>query len=134
MVLGKDEMMGLLLDACPSFTPQWQAFLDEWQDNTDDLPLYLALTDFARHLVGMLDRDETANFPAVFAVVERLHLEGDSYVRTAATVGLLEDLQNRHFHIRTQPDQFRPFLGAATAKWWDKLYRFWDHGEVLTED
>jgi hypothetical protein len=28
----KDEMMGVLLDACPSFTPQWQTFLDEWRE------------------------------------------------------------------------------------------------------
>jgi len=59
-----------------------------------DLPLYLALGDFAWHLIGMLERGETASLPAVFAAVERLHAEGEHYVREAATVGLLEALQN----------------------------------------
>ena len=31
-------MMGVLLDACPSFAPQWQAFLAEWSDEPDDMP------------------------------------------------------------------------------------------------
>ena len=51
-MIGKEQMMELLLDACPSFRPRWEAFLEEWQE-TDDLPLYLALGDFAVLLIGM---------------------------------------------------------------------------------
>jgi hypothetical protein len=130
----KDEMMGVLLDACPSFTPQWQTFLDEWQEEGDDPPLYLALADFARHLIGMVERGETASFPAIFAAVERLHTEGDHYVREAATVGLLEDLQNLNLHRTTRPELFRQYLGPESQRWWDKLYRFWEHGQPLAED
>ncbi len=43
-------MMDLLLAACPSFGPQWQEFQEEWADTPDELPCYLALADFVRHL------------------------------------------------------------------------------------
>jgi hypothetical protein len=125
----------MLLDACPSFAPQWEAFREEWLKETDDLPVYLVLADFARHLIGLLERGETTDLPAVFAAVERMHVEGGHYVRKAATVGLLESLQNLHLHKNgTDPEQFRPYLGPESARWWDKLYRFWQHGELLNGD
>jgi hypothetical protein len=134
VVISKDEMMPVLLEACPSFNPKWQTFLDNWKDEDCELPHYLALADFARHLIGMLERGETDTFPAIFAAVERLHLEGEHYVKEAATVGLLEDLQNDGLHTGTLPEQFREYLGPETTRWWDKLYRFWERGELLTDD
>lgn len=122
----KGDMMGVLLDACPSFRPTWDAWLAEWAESTDDLPLYLALAEFARHLIGMLERAETATFPAIFGAVERLQVEGEHYVREAAVVGLLEDLQNLNVHEHgTEPEQFRPFLGPESNAAWDELYEFW---------
>jgi hypothetical protein len=102
--------------------------------NKDSLPLYLALSKLARHLIGMLAAGETQSFPAIFAVVERWHMEGDPYVKNAATVGLLEDIQNSGLHETTMPEQFRPWLGAVSTKWWDKLYDFWERGKLLTDD
>jgi hypothetical protein len=131
----KDDMMRVLTDACPSFAPQWQAFQDEWREEADDLPLYLVLADFARHLIGMVERGETTGLPAIFRAVERLHVEGEHYVREAATVGLLEDLQNLNLHKSgTEPEHFRPYLGPVSERWWDKLYRFWQHGQLLTDE
>lgn len=127
-MIAKDDMMRVLLAACPSFAPQWEAYNNEWRDSDDEMPLYLALADFARHLVGMVERGETAVLPAVFAAVERLHVEGEHYVREAATVGLLEDLQNLNLHPNgTDPEQFRPYLGPVSAEMWHELYRFWQH-------
>ena len=65
-MIAKNDMMGVLLGACPSFVPQWKAFQEEWRDETDDPPLYLALAEFARHLIGKLEERETAELPAVF--------------------------------------------------------------------
>ena len=48
-----------------------------------------------------------------------------------ATVGLLEDLQNTNLHKSTEPEQFRLYLLPESAKWWDKLHRFWEHGNLL---
>ena len=133
-MIAKDDLMGVLLDDCPSFAPQWRGFQDEWRSNTDDLPLYLVLADFTRHLIGMVEREDTTGLSAVFAAIERLHLEGDHYVREAATVGLLESLQNLNLHKNsTVPEHFRPYLGPESKRRWDKLYRFWEHGEMLTD-
>jgi hypothetical protein len=113
-VIPKDEMMRVLLATCPSFTPEWEAFLEEWKDKADDLPLYLALSSFARHLIGMLDRNEVGDFPTIFQAVEKLHVEGDSYVQGAATVGLLEDLQNLNLHRRRSP--------SSSVLTWDRSH------------
>ena len=122
-------MMDVLLEACPSFRPTWESFLDEWEDSADDLPHYLALADVARHLIGMLEQSEIATFPAIFQAVERLVTEGEHYVAEAAVVGLLEDLQNRNLHTATEPMQFRPFLGPDSVVAWDELYKFWRTGQ-----
>jgi hypothetical protein len=127
----KGEMTEVLLAACPSFQPTWDAFLEEWTDKPVDLPLYLVLADFARHLIGMLGRCETESFPAIFLAIERLHCEGDHYVREAATVGLLEDLQNTNQHSTTEPEQFREYLGPESDRWWEELIGFWERGEPL---
>jgi hypothetical protein len=124
-MIAKDDMMPVLLDACPSFAPAWGEFLAEWRGE-DDQPLYLALGDLARHLIGLVERGETAELPAVSGVVERWHLEGDEYVRTAATVGLLEDLQNWNLHEHgTEPSQFRAMLGPESLRCWDELAADW---------
>jgi hypothetical protein len=123
-VITKSEMMPLMLTVCPSFEGKWSAFLDYWRDEPD-LPLYLALSELARHMIDMLARMDVASFPEVFAVVERWHIEGNPYVAEAATVGLLEDLQNANLHASTEPEQFRPYLFPESAKRWDKLNEFW---------
>jgi hypothetical protein len=130
-VISRAEMMEVLVEACRSFRPAWERFVAEWADKGPDLPHYLALAEFARHLVTMLERADTANLFRVFQVVERLHLDGDPYVREAATVGLLEDLQNRNLHTVTDPEQFRAFLLPESRRWWDKLADFWDRGVLL---
>lgn len=124
--------MPLMLDASPSFEGPWREFLEYWEEEAE-LPLYLALSDLARHFIAMLARNEVESFPRIFAVVERWCREGDGYVSEAATVGLLEDLQNRGLHYSTEPEQFRPYLLPESAKWWDKLYVFWERGKPLRD-
>src|SRR5687767_14704971 len=87
-------MFDPLLDADPSFLPHWRAFLAEYCDEPD-LPLYLALSPLAEHLIERLGRGDTKGFNDIFDVVERWHVDGDAYVREAATIGLLESIQNQ---------------------------------------
>jgi hypothetical protein len=78
-------MVGVLLNACPSFAPQWQAFVEEWQEEADDLPLYLTLADFARHVISMAERGDTAGLPAIFAAITFTRPTSRSYfVSTSA--------------------------------------------------
>jgi hypothetical protein len=120
-MITKDEMMRAILATCPTFGPSWQAFLDEWQDERGELPLYSALGDFARHLTSMLERGATSEFPDIFQTIESLHVDGDHYVKEAATIGILESLQNAR-----EPERFRQYLGPESEKSWNDLNRFWN--------
>jgi len=70
----------------------------------------------------------------VFDVIETLHLNGDSYVREAATVGLLEDIQNNSGHRAVDPAVFVMYLKPESLRWWNKLNDFWTKGRLLSDD
>ncbi|MBA3526227.1 MAG: hypothetical protein H0T82_04825 [Sphingomonas sp.] len=132
-----NNMMQPLLVACPSFRPVWMEFLTEWEDNPilheeepqGKLPLYLALSDLANHLIEKLERGETETFPAVFEVVESWHLLGTHEVQEAATIGLLEDLTSEGRYATMGPEDFAPWLGPETRRWWEEIKSFWERLE-----
>jgi hypothetical protein len=132
-MITRDEMMALMLSACPSFQSAWLEFVDEWRAE-DEKPLYLALGSLARHLIAMLAAQDTAGLTSAFSVIERWHADGDPYVREAASVGLLENLQNESLHESTSPKDFEPFLLPQSLKWWRKVERFWSHAEIIRDD
>ena len=119
-VIDKWEMMALLLDACPSFGPEWQAFQQEWAAEWDDAPLYIALGDFSRHLIGLLEQRQFDQLSAALRAVEPLHTDGDDYVRNAAMAGILESLDNLNLHKTTHPNDLLPYLGTESRRWWDE--------------
>ena len=120
MTIVRDEIVPLLLEACPSYSKRWTAYSAEPEFEHE--LIYVHLGDFAHHIVELLQSRTTEEFPAVFGVIERLHLEGDSYVKEAATVGALEALQN----VASDPADFEPFLGPESRNWWGRLNDFWE--------
>ncbi len=115
--------MPLLLESCPSFAEKWEehrAFYDD-----EDL-VYVHLGTLAHHLVELHKTNQTDEFPAVFDVIEKLHLEGDNYVKEAATIGMLEGIQNVSLNLNVDPEVFALYLKPASAKWWRRLNDFWD--------
>lgn len=124
MTIVRDEILPLLLEACPSYSGRWTAYSAE--PEFEDELTYLHLADFAHHMVELLQSGTTGEFPAVFGVIERLHLEGDSYVREAATVDALEALQNVASNRASDPADFEPFLGPESRNWWGRLNDFWE--------
>lgn len=127
-MIQRDTMFDPLLAADPSFQPRWNEFLADWGDETD-LPLYLALSSLAEHLLKRLRGKDTEGFDRIFAVVERWHTEGDAYVREAASIGFLESLQNQSGGSRGRPATVEPWLGHESKRWWQKLDRFWEGDE-----
>jgi hypothetical protein len=123
-VIAKEQVMSLLLGACPSFREPWEAYVAE-PDYEDDVR-YLHLAEFARHVVGLMKAGTTEEFPAVFEVVESLHIDGDAYVRESATIGLLEGIQLQAGHSGIEPEKFLPFLRPISTRWWEELIAFWD--------
>jgi hypothetical protein len=122
MITGSD-VIPLLLEASPSFAEPWAAYRDE--PSFDDDLLYVHLGEVARHLIHLFRIAEHAELRAALDVVERLHLEGDAYVREAATIGLLESLQNNAGHDGLDPDVFLPWLKPESLRWWKGLDAFW---------
>lgn len=120
-MIAKPQVIPMLLEACPSFRPVWEQHLSE---NGEEI-LYVALGDFARHLLELFQTHKTEAFPGVARVIERLHVEGDPYVREAATIGLLEGVQNVWGNNNVDPELFLPFLLPESARWWKSLNKFW---------
>jgi hypothetical protein len=130
MVITRDAMLQPILAVSPSFSPVWLAFVEEWRDDPGDLPLYLVLTDLARHIAALLARGADSELKQIFQVVESWHVHGDEYVKEAAGVGLLEDLQNTNVVGEHTPDKCVAYLGPHSSRWWRDLERFWNKGPV----
>jgi len=131
-MIAYSEMFAQLLKADPTFEPIWGKFCREWQDDPQP-PLYLALGDLAAHLIAKLEMGSTESFDLIFDVIEQWHVEGDSYVREAATVGLLEDLQNLNLHKTTRPSGFERWLGPKTSQRWADVTSFWSAPNAIAD-
>lgn len=121
-MIKQEQVMPLILKACPSFQESW-----EKSDNKD--LLYVVMGDLACHLLSLYRDNRTEEFPAVCELVERFHLEGDSYVRELATIGFLEGIQNVWGNNDADPEDFCKFLLPESRKWWKELNDFWA-GEI----
>ncbi len=111
----------LLLEGAPSF----HAAVEEHQAFYGGEITYPVLGDFARHLLELYRQNHTAEFPKIAAVIERLHTEGDEYVKEAATIGVLEGIQNVWGNQNVDPELFTRYLLPESRKWWDELNAFW---------
>lgn len=123
-MISRDGTVPLLLVACPSYGARWIDYSSSG-DFDPDL-LYVHLGDFARHVVDLLERSDLSEFTALAGVVERLHVEGDPYVREAATVGLLEGIQNVAGHRAVSTAALEAVLHPETRRWWASLNAFWN--------
>jgi hypothetical protein len=127
------DMFGPVLAADPSFLPAWKEFQEDYGDEPQPL-YYLALAALSRPLIAALERNETSRFDTLFDIVEQWHLTGDAYVREAATIGLLESLQNTGLHRKTTPEDFLIWLRPESRRWWDKVEAFWEHGTLIRDN
>ena len=138
-MITRDDVMPLLLAACPSFGAVW-AELEHDPLVVDDDGTRLHYLDAARvadHLVELLVRGERDEVAAALGVVERMHREGDEYVRELATIGYLEDLQNvADRHPGCDRVELERLLGPESLRWWRGLDAFWSGGTpaVLAQD
>ena len=121
-MITRDQVIPMLLAACPSFSDKLAEAREFYED--DDL-LYVYFGEFAHHLISLYKDEKTEEFEAVFDLAERLHIEGDDYVREVATIGMLESIQNVAGNSGIDRETFLPFLKPESIKWWTNLNDFW---------
>jgi hypothetical protein len=118
-------MLPRLVDACPSFTQKWEEHKREYFDEEDYLP-YVGLSEFNNHLIDLYVSGTIEEFPAAFTEIERFHIEGEPYVKEAATIVVLKACKNIMGNRGLDANVLVPFLGPESAKWWNQLNEFWD--------
>jgi hypothetical protein len=74
VVLSKEEVIPLLLQAAPGFLPKWQEHLDWWKG--EPAGIFNDAGAFAHYLVDSFEQGDTSEFEEVFATLERLIREG----------------------------------------------------------
>jgi hypothetical protein len=121
----KEDIEGALIEACPGFETEVHRIREE---GGSDL-VYVTLGDFARYLLSAHKKNRTDDLRHAGAVIERMHTEGDHYVREAATIGALEGIKNVWSNNGIDPNLFAGFLGSESRRWWISLNRFWN-GEI----
>ena len=125
-----DEVIPLLLAACPSFAFGWETAQIENLDPSEPGGRlhYLDAGDFVRHIVALKVAEKTEEFPAVFDVIEQLVSEGDPYVKNLGVIGYIEGSQMMTVtSAGLDPKRdFRPWLRSRSQVWWSRLNRAWD--------
>ena len=120
-MIEKKDAMQILVDACPSFRESWSAHVGE---HRNDL-LYVAAGEFASHLLLLQEGQVISELRAVGKAIERLHVEGDSWVKEFATIGVLEGIQNAWSHSAADLQSFVSYLGPESLRWWNGVNEFW---------
>jgi hypothetical protein len=129
----RSEILPLLVEACPSYEPELRRFKSDYVDDVEPF-LYVAFPQFTRCLSRVLAAGDVETVQRVFALVERLIVEGDAEVQEAAVVGIIRNLQNANLHEQTSPDDYLPYLMPESQRWWGKVKTFWINGRLLIED
>ena len=88
-----DDIIGILVEANPDFHQTSEDFLSAWE-NEGHLPYYLLLGDTGFDVAEFIKDGDFHALAKTFEMIENLHVNGDHYVKEAASLGLLESIQN----------------------------------------
>jgi hypothetical protein len=123
----RDQVEDLLLRACPSFEASPHRIRYHEENDGEEEPLdYLLASAFVLHVAELNAAGRRDEFPAVFDLIEDMHLRGDEYVCELAYIGFLEDLQNANLHPSpSKPDDFISYLRPVSLWWWEEVDLFW---------
>jgi hypothetical protein len=128
---GVDEVVPLLLKACPALEPDWKKYLEVC--GAEDPGAYIDAGEIASIVVDLFRRSDTGGLPRLFERAEELLREGDGEARNLVVVGLFEGLQNVASHEPFGYAVFRQWLGPLSAKAWDQLEETWNGKTGLSD-
>jgi hypothetical protein len=83
----RDQMLVLLLEACPTFKPYWDIALKQGIEQKISNIFAWSMGHFAKHLEYLDQQNYRECFSSVGKVIERFRIEGDDDVKhLAATI------------------------------------------------
>jgi hypothetical protein len=130
-MIAKEDLLELLGASSQTFKEIIRKELEEetftlWTDEERGLLHYVILGDFACHIIELYKNKKTHELEVIFELIERFHLEGDAYIKEAATIGILEAIQNLAANSDINPADFEIYLHAESLNWWQSLNDFWN--------
>ena len=131
MPIEAEDIVPLLLAACPSASALWRGELDWWEGETQGH--YNVTGVFARHVVSSFSQNQLEELPAFFDLVERLITHGSESVRGLAIVGLLESIRNIASHESFGPEPFKKFLMPQSKAAWLEIEAAWNEKQTLAD-
>ena len=121
MKITPEEVADLVFEACPSYREAWHD-LDSCE-STDTIYSIPILIGLARHVAGMWRKREFSEFPAIFDLIERLHVEGNKKVVDHVVFYFTETLYIELKKRGINPRFAERRLGPASTYWLDFLKR-----------
>ena len=91
-MIRKEDMIPMLLDACPGFRKRWQEHVIFW--NGEAAGVYNDIGEFVSYLLESYKQGRTECVQAAFDTLERFLVDGDAETIERAAIGFIEDLQN----------------------------------------
>ena len=122
-MIQKSQVIPILLVSCPGFQPIWDKHRELWEG--EEAGIYNDLAEFATFIVDAYARQDLEPVAAAFAAIEQLLDEGDEEVRTAASIGFLEDIQNISSHRPFGAAVFVQWLGPKSTADWAEIEETW---------
>ena len=119
MKIKPENVAALVFEACPSYREAWPDLDDRDTGGYEySIPLMIG---FAGHVARLWNDRRFAEFPAIFDLIERLHLEGNKkvvdHVVFYFTETLYVELQKQGINPRFAERR----LGPASTYWLDFL-------------
>ncbi len=108
-------------------------------DPDDKELLYIVAATFSSYLETLFEKSKLVEFEKGLIFIETLHLNGDSYVKELATIGILESFRNTYLMEYFDSENEIPNLGIESKKWWKQLNKFWNReinfiGETINSE
>jgi hypothetical protein len=122
-VIRKEEMIPMLLAACPGFQVRWEEYIAS--RSSEAAGVYNDIGEFVAYLLDAYKDGKTDCIRAAFDTLERFLVEGDSETRERATIGFIEDVQNASSWEPFGAKAFIPFLKPNSHEAWIEVEIMW---------
>jgi hypothetical protein len=119
----KEDMIPLLLDACPGFRPRWEEHLASW--NGEAAGVYNDIGEFVAYIIEAFKDGQIECVRAAFDTLEQFLMGGDSEAKERAVIGFIEDLQNASSWESFGAEAFGPFLKPHSLRAWKEVEEMW---------